>query len=293
MDQLQTLFVRTVQIILCTTLFLVQSADILAAENKASTAEPYQLGVFPFLPPRELEDIFAPFAASIGQALGHEVQFNSTVSYLNFMERVDGSEYDIAFVQPFDYVRLADKYHYVPLAVVGERLFAVFVVKQGSPIKQVEDLKGKTVAMPPAVAAISRIAVLYLAEHGLKVGDNYMVTNHRSHSSCLQQVLIGAADACAAAMTPIQFIQQRMKVKFQEIARTREIPNTLFVANPRVPEADRRVILETIMSWPNSDMGKSMLKRARMKPFMTINDKEYDVIRHMIKEEGTGKKVVK
>ena len=293
MNLLRKLFAGCLQVMLCSGLMLMQTGAVWAKAPAAHEAEPYHLGVFPFLPPRELEDIFAPFAASIGQALGREVQFHSAVSYLNFMERADALQYDVAFVQPFDYVRLSEQFHYTPLAVVGERLFAVIVVKQDSPIRSVEELKGKTIAMPPQVAAISRLAVNYLKQNHLVPGETINVTYHRSHSACLQQVLIGAADACAAAMTPIQFIQQRMKVQFHEIARTQEIPNTLFVASPKVSAADRGVILKTITSWANTESGKNMLKRARMKPFVAIDDKEYDVIRRMIKEESAAQKKVK
>lgn len=289
MNHLQKLFARTMQIVFTALLLLEIPLIVCADEIHENRIEPYQLGVFPFLPPRELEDIFAPFAASIGEALGKEVQFHSAISYQNFMERADANQYDIAFVQPFDYVRLADQQHYVPLATVSEKLFAIFVVKEGSPITKLEDLKGKVIAMPPAVAAVSRLSLIYLHDHGIEPGAMVTVTHHRSHSSCLQQVLIGAADACATALPPIRFIQQRMKVKFTQIARTMEIPHTLFVANPTIPESERRVILDTILSWSNSESGKQMLERARMKSFVVVHDKQYDIIRRMLKAESDEK----
>jgi len=248
-------------------------------------AEPYVLGVFPFLPPRELEKIFAPFAASIGSAIDKEVLFKSSNSYRNFMERSNAQSYDIAYVQPFDYVRLADKYNYLPLATRGERLATVFVVKENSPINSTEDLKGKVIATPPTVAAVTRLALNFFHKNNLVPGIDVKLTHHRSHVSCLQQVLIGVADVCSSAPPPVRFMQQKMKVKFKIIAKTVEIPHVLFIVHKRVPKAKRELIRSTILSWSTTDPGRKMLSRGKMRPFVPVNDKDYDLIRNMIQAE--------
>lgn len=252
-----------------------------ATATTAKQVTPYKLGVFPFLPPRQLELIFAPFAASIGEALGREVLFKSSTTYLNFMERADSQKYEIAFVQPFDYVRLADKHNYLPLATRGEKLAAIIVVGPNSKIKTITDLIGKKIALPPAVAAVSRLINELLHENNLIPGKNVFLKHYRSHASCLQQVIIGKADACGSAPPPVQFISEKMKVKFNEVARTREIPHTLFIVHSSIPAKERKIILDTILSWSKPGIGPNLLIRGRMKPFVPITDKEYDVVRKM------------
>ena len=266
---------------ICTFVALLFSLPIAAI---AARSTPYQLGVFPFLPARELETIFAPMAASLSKALGKEVQFKSSLSHRNFMERSDSQLYDIAFVQPFDYVRLADNFNYVPLATRGEKLSAVIVVKHDSGIVSVGDLKGKILALPPDVAAVSRLTKAYLIKHGIHLDKDVEIRHLRSHASCMQQVLVGLAHACGTAAPPIRFFENKMKMKFKKLVTTQEIPHTLFVANARLPEAERQIILQTILSWSKSDEGIKMLKRGRMKPFMPIDNHEYDIVRQMLKQ---------
>ena len=46
-----------------------------------------------------------------------------------FMEKLDAEVFDVAFVQPFDYVRIADRYGYRPLATRTEMLEAILVIE--------------------------------------------------------------------------------------------------------------------------------------------------------------------
>jgi len=235
------------------------------------------------LPARELENIFAPMAASISDALGREIQFRSSLSYRNFMERSDSQIYDIAFVQPFDYIRLADKHDYVPLASRGEELAAVLVVKEDGPIKTIADLKGKRLALPPDVAAVSRLTKALLIENGINPEKDMEVRHMRSHVSCMQQVLVGLADVCGTAAPPIRFFEAKMKTKFNRLAKSRTIPHSLYIANKRLPVELRNKIRAAILGWSKNEEGIMLLKRGRMKPFVAVEDKDYDVIRDLVK----------
>lgn len=55
----------------------------------------YSMGVFPFLSPTTLEDLFSPIAAELGRALGREVQFSSTSSFEKFAQKLQAGEYDM------------------------------------------------------------------------------------------------------------------------------------------------------------------------------------------------------
>lgn len=239
----------------------------------------YVLGVFPHLPPRELEKVYAPIAANLGRHLGREVKFRSSSTYERFMQRLDSQAFDIVFVQPFDYVRLADSYGYLPLATRSESLKTIFVVKPDSSIHRVADLAGRRVALPPEVAAVSRLARLYFRDQGLE--SPVQLSYHRSHVSCMQQVLIGAADACGTAAPARRFFEHKMGVTLREVGATAAIPHTLFAVNPRVPARDRQILLDTIVSWSDTPSGRAMLKRGRLSGFVAVSDEAYDVVRRL------------
>ena len=250
-----------------------------AAEDKKE----YVMGVFPHLPPRELEKVFSPMAADISKAVGKPVIFRTSSTYQKFMEQLDKQVFDIAFVQPFDYVRAADKYGYQPLATRKETLSAVIVTKQDSPLNSINDLQNKTIALPPKVAAVSHLIEDHLTSNNLITDKNIKLTYHRSHVSCMQQVLIGAADACGTAAPALRFFQHKMKVTLKTIAESKAIPHTLFAVHPRIPAADKDKIQQRIMSWGKTVEGKKMLERGKMKPLQPIKDEEYNIVRQMAK----------
>lgn len=244
----------------------------------------YIFGVFPFLPPRELEQVFAPIAAEFSRVLGRKVQFTTSSSFEAYVERLDKEEFDISFMQPFDYVRAADKYGYLPLAARGEPLKALIVTAPDSEIKTLSDLRGKQISLPPINSAVSQLTRLHLRKNGLVPGQDVTLMYFRSHISCMQQVLIEASAACGTGGPPLRYFKSRMKVDMRLMAETDAIPHTLFSTHPRVPAQDRKLLLENIMSWGNTAEGKVILERGKMTPFTPVTNDDYNVVRKFPRE---------
>ena len=241
----------------------------------------FTFGVFPHLPPRQLEKVYAPIAKEFSEILGREVLLRSNSSYQNFMENLDQGKFDIAFVQPFDYVRIADKLGYRPLATRVEPLATIFVVSKDSSLKSAKDLKGKTIALPPKVAAVSRLTMDYLKKLNLDPEKDVTITYHRSHVSCMQQVIIKAADTCGTALPAKRFFEHKMKVELDVIGETGSIPHALFTAHPGLSDEDYQKIKATILSWSKTEKGKAMLKHGKLSAYKDIRDEDYNVVRHM------------
>ncbi|MDH5444988.1 MAG: phosphate/phosphite/phosphonate ABC transporter substrate-binding protein [Gammaproteobacteria bacterium] len=254
-----------------------------SSSRVSAEKQEYVLGVFPHLPPRELEKVFSPMAADIAKAIGKPIIFRTSSTYKKFMQQLDKQVFDIAFVQPFDYVRAADKYGYLPLATRQEKLSAIIVTKKGSSLLSIDNLKNKTISLPPKVAAVSHLIKDQLKSHGLIPGKNIKLSHHRSHVSCMQQVLIGSADACGTAAPALRFFQHKMKVEMKTIGKSKSIPHTLFAIHPRIPNKEKQIILNRILGWGNTSEGKKMLARGRLKPLREITDDKYNIVRQMSK----------
>lgn len=261
-------------------------AGSLAYAANAADAQPagkneYVMGVFPHLPPRDLEDVFAPMASDLGTHIGRHVALRSNTTFERFTENLEKQEFDIAFVQPFDYVRVADKYGYRPLATRVEKLAAIVVVKPDSPLASLANLKGKRIALPPESSAVSHLFLGQLRAGGINPDQDVKLSRHRSHVSCMQQVIIGEADACVTAAPALRFFQEKMHAELRIIAQSREIPHTLFIVHPRVPKKDREAIRARILSWDKTEEGKKLLARGQLTPFVPISDSDYDVVRKL------------
>jgi len=265
------------------TVFILALGTITAQASPPVPGSQYVMGVFPHLPPRQLEKVFSPMASDLGKAIDQRIVLRTNTTFERFSQSLDTQIFDIAFVQPFDYVRIADKYGYRPLAARSEGLAAILVVKEDSPLNKLQDLRGMKIALPPAVAAVSYLIHDLLQKNGLDPDRDVTLSHHRSHMSCMQQVLIREADACGTAAPPFRFFQHRMKVEMKVVATSREIPHALFVIHPRVPDLKMQAIRQRIISWSSTKDGKQLLERGRLKPFVQVSDSDYDVIRKMTK----------
>ena len=254
------------------------------AQAMASADKPsYTLGVFPHMPPQELESVFGPIAAAISKAIDADVTFKSASTFQMFMDKLDEQTFDIAYVQPFDYVYIADKYGYKPLAAISEPLATMFVVKVDSNIEGLDDLRGKKIGFPPPVAAVSYLGKAYLKQKGIDLNKDIKISHYKSHLSCLQQVVIGSIDVCGTAAPMVRYFQYRMGLHTKVIGESASIPHSLFSTHPRVTDEDRKKILEVILSWSKTEQGKEMLKRSKLNSYNAISDDAYDVVRDIKK----------
>jgi len=264
--------------------FAMSATSPVLAETPAAAGAgkgEYVMGIFPHLPPRDIEEVFGPMAKDLSAHIGRPVMLASSTTFERFSEGLEREQFDIAFVQPFEYIKIADKYGYLPLATRTENLSGLVVTTKDSPIKTLADLKGKRIALPPESAAISQLIRRHLAAKGLVAGKDVTLSHHRSHVSCMQQVMIGDADACGTAAPSVRFFQNKMQVELKVIATTREIPSSLFVAHPRVPNKERELLRDRIVSWSNTPEGRAFLKRGELTPFRRVTDAEYNVVREM------------
>ena len=247
---------------------------------------PYKFGVFPNLPLARLYELHAPMASDFEAKLGRPVRLSSKAAYAAFGEELRNETYDIALVQPFDYVDAHDKHGYLPLARRGEALEAVIVVRQDSALASIKDLKGRIVSNPPADAAVSQLTSMAFRDAGIDPQAGVKRYYGKNHYACLQSVVIGAADACGTSEQALRTIEKQKNqppVRFRILHKTASIPHALFVAHKRVSQKDREILLQTILGWPGNETGRNILDAGHFVPFVAAKDADYEVVRRYIR----------
>ena len=248
-------------------------------------------GVFPYLPTKEMERIFAPIAARFGELTGQPVALRSRPDYARFREQVRQQTYDILFVQPFDYVSVAAANGYIPLArwVASTdqddrgNLNAIIITREDSAVKTLADLHDQDVAVPDFDAAVSLLGRHALASLGIKV--NIHATGN--HIACLQQVQVKRSAACITAWPPVRLFEEKNGVKLRLIYTTDTIPSSLFAIHARVPEEQRQRLETELLSWRSDDPhATAYLSRGAWTRLYPATDKDYDTVRAMWAEIG-------
>lgn len=269
----------TIRGLLTFLLVAISHAVSAAGPTPKPAMAPYTLGVFPHLSSGQIEKLFAPLAAHLSRQLGRPVRLRTKPNFNDFTSELSRQAYDIAFVQPFDYVVAHDKYGYEPLARRTGALAAILVVLPNSPLHSLGDLKGKTIGLPPSVAAVSYLTRMALSDAGMNIEKDVILEYFKAHDACLNQLMLHKVDVCGSAEHPIRFFENKWNLKFRTLTTTRTLPPALFMAHRRIPSEDREAIKRAILSWQKTKKGRDLLQGNGFTLFQSTNDSEYEVMR--------------
>lgn len=247
----------------------------------------YRLGVMPYLPVPAIDRIFGPVAASFAADLERPVYLKTKSNAERFADELAEQTYDIIFVHPFFYVDAADKYHYRPLARLDLQLTGVVMVGPDRTWHEWRDLVGRTLALPPRLGSAAAMVRTALLDANLRPGVDVQLQYYRSRISCLQAVVIGAADACAITRFGLAQTESIADMRLHVMIETAPINHFVFAVHQRVPEADRAKLLECILGWSGSDAGRALLAAGAWPRFVAAEDRDYDQVRRDVARLGT------
>jgi phosphonate transport system substrate-binding protein len=210
--------------------------------SPASASEPKQsavleLGVAPFLPARTLVQNYQPMRAYLEQHLKQPVLFVTAPDYKTFYERTQRREYPVIItVANAAYLACAES-GYVPMLrpVIDTR--PVLVVPKNSNLTRMQDLRGKTVALPDPLAIIAMQGVQMLRETGLNPGNDITLRHLPDHNTAVNHVIAG--ETAAAIVSDRALLQ--MPAATQEGVRVIQAwekgaaPGVVYLANPALP----------------------------------------------------------
>ncbi len=238
-------------------------------------------GVFPFIAQARLEKVFAPIANTISQALGTEVRYRSASSFASFTRMLEREQFDVAFIQPFDYVRLAAKVGYLPLVARSTSLTGLLIVQRHSHYQSIHDLRGQVIALPPAMAAVSYLIKSLFEEHGLEWDRDITVKHVKTHDACLHLLVLGKVQACGTAPAPLKMFEAHMPRALRTLIQSSSIPGSLFVVHSRVPIRVRQNIQNALLTMALSPSGHQLFQNEATNYFIPVVDRDYRVVRQI------------
>jgi ABC-type phosphate/phosphonate transport system substrate-binding protein len=255
---------------------------LLGCTRMAAAAAPeagYRFGVFPYLPALAIDEVFGPLAARFARDLENPVRLKTKSTFELFAQELAEQSYDIILVHPFFYIDSADHYNYRPLARVDDELTAVVVVPEGRPWDDWQDLQGGTLALPPALSAVSEMVEAALREHGLTPDRDVTLRHYATKMACLHAAVFGAADGCALPAFILSQLGAIAEMKLRVMAKTAPIKHFVLAVHTRVPMADRARLLRSLLDLPDSADGQAILAATAWPGFVAVQDDEYDDVR--------------
>jgi ABC-type phosphate/phosphonate transport system substrate-binding protein len=268
---------RAVALLAATLILLLGGARFAAA---AGPEDGYRFGVFPYVPALAIDQIFGPFAARFARDLETSVQLKTKSTFELFAEELAAESYDIILVHPFFYVDAADRHNYYPLARVDDELTAVVLVPEEQPWQDWQDLAGRTLAVPPALSAVSEMLKAGLREHGLRPGVDIALKHYDTKWACLHATVFGEADGCVLPAFILEQLDAIAEMKLRVMASTAPIRHFVLAVHRRMPPAHRAQLLSSLLTLPSTVDGQAILAATAWPRFVAAEDDDYDEVRH-------------
>ncbi len=264
---------------------------VLAAVAVTTTAEAQiKLGILPRLTASEMTKMFAPLAAQLEKELGQPVQIVVPKDFDTFMAMAKAGQFDLAFANPSVYVELRAALAVEPLALAvetgtGKDFTGCFLVKKGSPIKSVADLKGKKVIFVDArLAGGYQVEVLSMQKTGLTHSDLTVLPFANKHTNVALAVQNGVADAGGIRTADFAKIKGLVSVPdVVVLTETPSIPNWPVFAFKKVPADVVARARKALLGMAPKSAAAGILKGAALDGFAATTDADFEAVREMTK----------
>ncbi len=250
---------------------------------------PLRFGVFPRWNAQSMVREFTPLAQILSTALNREVVIETDKSFDAFMSRVYAHEFDFVHLNQLQYIQAHQHAGYIAIAKLCESpdctMRALIVTRADTPIKDIADLHGKTIAFGDPNAMVSHIlAREILRAHGLQTTD-YRAVFTKNPPNALLTAYNGAADAAGIGSPVFQRpeIIRRVDVrKLRVLAESEAIPTLPIAVRADLDATLIEELKSVLLALDQSDAGREALKHIVASHFTSANDAEYTVLKPMV-----------
>ena len=243
----------------------------------------YKLSMLPRYSTEEINKRISPLAEYLSKETGLDISPTLTSTFDQYTKQLSGGSIDIGFENPYIYVLASDSHEAVAMAVKGQdgdKFRGIIIVRQGSPIKSIDDLLDKKIAIVGYNSAGGYLSQkLTLLENDIDVTQDCTIEEapDNKQENVVFSVYTGDVDAGFIRESALHKADEFMpQGSITVLARTAWLPNWALSISRKMPREDRDKIVKAILSLGT---GSPPLDALKIKKFRKADDSEYDSIR--------------
>ena len=237
----------------------------------------YTFDVVPQFPAAKIYTTWSPLLQRIGQDAGLCFELRVSASIPEFEQRFLKGESDFTFLNPYHAVLAYQKKKYQPLlADAQDLLTGILVVRSDSPIKNLNDLKGKNVAFPaPNSFAASLLIRAELAKQKIDINPVFVKTHSNVYRSVINKDALAGGGVNNTLDNEAPEVRHQLRVLYETPAYT---PHPI-ATHPSVTSEARERFLKAMVKLSQDEEGQKLLDGINLNKPQAVNyAKHYKVL---------------
>ncbi len=237
----------------------------------------YTFSVVPQFERRVLFGIWQPIVDELEKRTGARFQLTTSLSVSDYERDVHRGVYDFIYVNPYVMPNIEEQPGYVPLIRDRKPLRGILVVRKDSPVRKVEELQGKTLAVPSMSALGASLLLRAELDRQYKVKTQVVLA--KTHSSVFLHVVNGFADAGGSVQKALSEQDPRVRDALRVLYQTSEVPSHPLAAHQRVPAALREQVRKAFLDLSTTPQGRELLGKIPMQEAVAASSEDYRPLR--------------
>ncbi len=243
----------------------------------------YKLSMLPRYSTEEIHKRIVPIADYLSKQTGLEIEPIVISTFDQYQQQLLSGAIQIGYENPYIYVLASKAHEVIALAEKersGTRFRGIIITRSDSPIKTLEDLRGKTISIVGYTSAGGYLSQkLTLAEQGINVKTDCQLVEaaDNKQENVILAVYTGDVDGGFIRGSALQraknFIPQ---TAIKVLKETAWLPNWALSVSRTMPPGDRKKIADAIFALNKESPAAQALKINR---FIPATDQQYNSIR--------------
>ena len=278
-----------------------------AAEDAGYVPEKLTVQFVPSQAAETLEAKAKPLEQLLSDELGIPVTVSVSTDYNTIVEAMASKQVDVGFLPPNAYV-LANEQSNVKVLLQAQRYGikqpggestdelvdsyrSMIVVKSGSDIKELEDLKGKTIATQDVTSSAGYVwPVAEMKKAGIDINTDVTTVQVKGHDQAVLSVLNGDVDAAFVfedARNTVKNDYPEIMDEVEPMYFTEPIPNdTISVRSDMSEEWDKK-IQDALIAIGKDEEGKQIISDIYShEGYVVSQDSNFDIVREYAEQVG-------
>lgn len=244
-----------------------------------------KVAILPLYSAITLFDRFDPLMRYLSRKTGYEFKLVIPKDFEDFFDIVKQGKVEFSYSNPYIYIQLADKgflraFANTILQQTGDIFRGIIITHKDSPIRTLNDLKGKNIMVVSYKSAGGFLAQkLFLYENGIDVFKDLKMIDGKRQEEVILNVYRKNVDAGFVRESALDVLEEEIDLgKIRILAKTPYIANWPFAATKNTDEKMIGLIQRNLLELKDGEI----LRAAHLTGFKPASDKDFDTLREWI-----------